>query len=134
MLSKRLSIALATALSLSTLLGVQLTEASPDVETNQAKKYLIAFKNEKLPQDVETLIVGAGGQVIEPMPDIGGLEVESSDPSFLSNLKSIPGIQAANLELSYRLDDPLKKLSAPRVEPVTDIPQAVDVDDYWNYQ
>lgn len=53
---------------------------------SSAKNYLAAFQK-ALPLDYELVIANAGGNVLRAMPELGGLEVASYNPDFLSNLK-----------------------------------------------
>ncbi|WP_042462095.1 S8 family serine peptidase [Neobacillus dielmonensis] len=86
------------AISLSSL-NLQASAQAP------AKTYLIAYKQSSLPKTYQQDINKAGGEVINAIPEIGGLEVRSSNPNFLSNLKSNSSISAANVEMRYKLDD-----------------------------
>ncbi|MFC3886343.1 S8 family serine peptidase [Bacillus songklensis] len=99
----------------------------------QSKNYLVAFK-QNIPANYESLIKNAGGTVVRALPEIGGLEVKSSQSSFLDNLKEISSIQAANLEvthhLAYKENDP----AAADGQPITDIPQPENINSYWKYQ
>ncbi len=73
--------------------------------TSPVKSYLIAYNQSSLPKTYQTDIKNAGGEVINAIPEIGGLEVRSSNPNFLNNLKSNSSILAANVEMHYKLDD-----------------------------
>jgi subtilisin family serine protease len=86
------------ALSLSSF-NLQASATSP------TKSYLIAYNQSSLPNTYQIDIKNAGGEVINDIPEIGGLEVRSSNPNFLSNLKSNSSIIAANVEMHYKLDD-----------------------------
>ncbi|AHV99530.1 S8 family serine peptidase [Paenibacillus sabinae] len=97
-------------------------------QASQKQKYVIAFQS-SLPANYETLITKAGGKVLRALPELGGLEAESERADFLSNLSGVSGIQAANPELEYKLDE---DTAAADGQPVTDIPQ--DADTYWPYQ
>lgn len=99
----------------------------------QVKTYAIAFK-QQIPDDYTTVIANAGGKVLRVMPELAGLEVQSDNPNFLSNLKAVKDIQAANVELVVKLNDKRINPQTADGQPVTDIPQADNTDVYWNYQ
>lgn len=111
------------ALSLSSF-NLQASATSP------TKSYLIAYKQSSLPTTYQTDIKNAGGEVINAIPEIGGLEVRSSNPTFLSNLKSNSSIIAANAEMHYKLDD--EQPAAPDGKPVTLTPDQDGT--YWSSQ
>ncbi|MED4750809.1 S8 family peptidase [Brevibacillus choshinensis] len=98
-----------------------------------SQTYAIVFKK-NLPSNYEEIISKAGGNVLRTLPKIGGLEVESSDPGFLKNLKGVSGIQAANIEMKQKLDFKKVDPSTTDGQPVTDIPQADEIYSYWDYQ
>ncbi len=99
----------------------------------QNKTYTIAFKK-NIPGNYSKIIANAGGKVLRVMPEIAGLEVQSDNPNFLDNLKEIKDIQAANIELTFKLDNDSIEPQAADSLPVTDIPQADMIDSYWDYQ
>ncbi|EGW37133.1 S8 family serine peptidase [Desulfosporosinus sp. OT] len=103
-------------------------EAAP-TNTN----YTIAFQ-QQIPADYDLVISQAGGTVLQVLPEVSGLEVQSDNPSFLNNLKVVKGIQAANVELVSKLENKEVNPVAANGQPVTDIPQADQTDSYWNYQ
>lgn len=89
-----------TALSFSLLVGVQtnVTKASP--EPNQ---YVIAYKG-KLPSNFSEKIASAGGKVERVIEEVGIVEVASTNPSFLTNMKKDANVQAADQELEAYLE------------------------------
>ncbi|OIK16291.1 peptidase [Bacillus sp. MUM 116] len=118
------------ALVASSVLAISL--ASFNLHTSaavQSKNYLIAY-NQSLPKDYQTAIKNAGGEVLNAIPEIGGLEVRSSDPNFLNNLKPNSGIAAANVEMSHKLDD--EQPAGADGKPVTLHPDADGT--YWSSQ
>lgn len=127
-MNKNKSLGLVVAISL-----IMATFIAPAGAAPTKNNYTIAFQ-QQIPADYDLAISKAGGKVIRVLPEVAGLEAQSENPSFLTNLKGVKGIQAANIELSLKLDkkeiDPL----AANGQPVTDIPQADQTDSYWNYQ
>lgn len=121
-----LSILLYTSLVLTTF--IVPAEAAP-----QTKTYAIAFR-QQIPNNYAAIMANAGGKVLRVMPEIGGLEVQSDNPNFLANLKGVKDIQAANVELVMKLDNEKVDPQAADGQPVTDIPQADQIDSYWSYQ
>ncbi|KIL41500.1 peptidase [Gordoniibacillus kamchatkensis] len=135
-MKSKLTVTLACSVALSAVLFGATGYSKPAQQQNAAadtaaRSYLIAFTG-SLPANYGDTIAKAGGQVVRAMPELGGLEVRSADPGFLTNLKSVKGIQAANLELSHKLTDGLSEPAAADGQPVTDIPQ--DSPTFWPYQ
>lgn len=120
---------LSVALTASLFVGSSSLVSAKSVSTS----YLVAFKND-LPSDYESMIEEAGGEVVRALPAIGGLEIKSNDRNFMKNLKGVRGVQAANIELTHKLDYKKIDPSAADGQPVTDIPQPEDIDSYWEYQ
>ncbi|WP_249596098.1 S8 family serine peptidase [Peribacillus frigoritolerans] len=65
--------------------------------------YAIAFKG-GLPENYQEVIRKAGGKVTKVLPEVGGIEAQSDEPSFLKNLKANSSIEAANREIPLTLD------------------------------
>lgn len=130
-MKKKITAAVISSLMLSaTLFGATGFSKSPDnSEASSVPKYLVAF-HQSLPSNYADLMANAGGKVLRAMPEIGGVEVESSSSDFLTKLKSVRGIQAANAEMPHYLE--LNDPAAADGQPVTDIPQ--DASSYWSYQ
>ncbi|MDN3017885.1 S8 family serine peptidase [Paenibacillus sp. BSR1-1] len=97
------------AIVASSVLAMSLLGFSTSVHTSASvqtvsKNYLIAY-SQSLPKNYLAEIKNAGGEVLRAMPEVGGLEVRSSNPNFLSQLKSSATIVAANSERVYKLED-----------------------------
>jgi subtilisin family serine protease len=93
----------------SSLLALSLATVPRNVMTTVhaqavAKNYIIAYNQSSLPPGYETAIKNAGGKVISAMPEVGGVEVSSTDPNFLDNISKSTNISAANLERTYKLN------------------------------
>ncbi|MED3993714.1 S8 family serine peptidase [Peribacillus frigoritolerans] len=65
--------------------------------------YAIAFKG-GLPENYQEVIRKAGGKITKVLPEVGGIEAQSDEPSFLKNLKANSSIEAANREIPLTLD------------------------------
>ncbi|MEV5111972.1 S8 family serine peptidase [Peribacillus frigoritolerans] len=65
--------------------------------------YAIAFKD-GLPENYQEVIRKAGGKITKVLPEVGGIEAQSDEPSFLKNLKANSSIEAANREIPLTLD------------------------------
>ncbi|MEH7097880.1 S8 family serine peptidase [Neobacillus vireti] len=121
----------AMALAASSILAISLSSFNLHTSaTTTAKSYLIAYNQSSLPKTYQTDIKNAGGVVINAIPEIGGLEVRSSNPNFLSNLKSNTNIIAANVEMNYKLDD--EQPAGADGKPVTLTPDEDGT--YWSSQ
>lgn len=130
-MKKKLSVTLATSVIVSATLFGATGYSKPAPSAAPAQSYVIAFK-QSLPADYASVIAKAGGEVVRAIPELGSLEVRSSSSGFLSALKNVTDIQAANLELSHKLADGLTDPAAADGQPVTDIPQ--DAPSFWSYQ
>jgi lantibiotic leader peptide-processing serine protease len=122
--------ALTTALATTALAGSAFAAPQSTAET---MSYLVAFQKD-LPADYSTIISNAGGQVVRAIPELGGVEVSTSNPHFLGNLKGVSGILSAGVEMTHKLDYKLNDPAAADGLPVTDIPQPENTSSYWNYQ
>ncbi|SCC04432.1 Subtilase family protein [Fictibacillus enclensis] len=119
------------AIVTSSILALSLTSFNPQTSAAPlSKNYLIAYNQSSLPKTYQTDIKNAGGVVINAIPEIGGLEVRSSNPNFLSNLKSNSSIIAANVEMHYKLDD--EQPAGADGQPVTLQPDKNGT--YWSSQ
>ncbi|MEI5908716.1 S8 family serine peptidase [Bacillus spongiae] len=80
--------------------------AEKQVTEKQGKNlYVIAFESE-LPKEYEEIIEKAGGQVVKVLPEVGGIQAQSDEPAFLSNLKKVQSIEVANEEVPLALNQP----------------------------
>jgi lantibiotic leader peptide-processing serine protease len=131
-LSKIFLVSVLASVSLFSAIGNTHAASKHTATTPSAQKYLIAFQQNQLPSDFATTISNAGGKVVQAIPQIGGVEVTSTDGGFLDHLKGTSGIQGANIELIHKLDDMTNDPVAADGQIVTDIPQ--NADSYWNYQ
>jgi subtilisin family serine protease len=69
-----------------------------------AKMYTVAFASGSLPANVDQLVAKAGGTIVVRIPQIGGLGVLSSSPSFAATMSSTASVAAA--ETSARTSVP----------------------------
>ncbi|MBZ6488506.1 S8 family serine peptidase [Priestia aryabhattai] len=96
-----------TLLSVTLGAGVLAIGGAPTQAKSQNKEmdntYAIAFKS-GLPENYQEIIRKAGGKVTKVLPEVGGIEAQSDQPSFLKSLKGIPSIEAANREIPLTLD------------------------------
>lgn len=71
-------------------------------------KYTVAFGSSSLPANVDKLVADAGGTIVARLPQIGGLGVVSSNPSFAAKMDGIASVAAtqASIKTSLRpIDD-----------------------------
>jgi subtilisin family serine protease len=130
-LKKKITAVTVSSILLTSILFAGIVQSKSVVPTPEKQKYVIAFQN-NLPADYDSLIANAGGKVLRAIPELGGLEAESVQPSFLSNLRGVAGIRAANVEIIHTLDEAAIDPSAADGQPVTDIPQ--NAASFWPYQ
>jgi lantibiotic leader peptide-processing serine protease len=63
-----------------------------------AAHYVIAFNQPSgLPNNVDKMVAAAGGTIVERIPEIGGIGVESSNPNFASAMSSNASVKAVGL-------------------------------------
>ena len=100
-----------TLLSISLGIGILTVSGVPAqaaIEKNPSSSqeikvdnlYVIAFKS-SFPKDYREIIEQAGGTIVKILPEVGGVEVQSEQPSFLEKIKNNPSIEAANKEISF---------------------------------
>lgn len=122
------------AIVASSILAISLSSFTANMHTSAtsqitSKNYLIAY-SKTLPKDYQTQIKNAGGEVVNSIPEIGGVEVRSADPSFLNQLGKSASIVAANVEKSHKLND--EEPAAADGNPVSLTPDPDGT--YWSSQ
>src|SRR5690348_1424662 len=90
------------ALALPVLLWSSLTLAQ------SSKTYVVAFNQQSgLPANVDQLVTSAGGKIVAKLPEIGGIEVTSSDANFISKIAKDSSVRAADEATPTQLIDPV---------------------------
>ncbi|MGW6663906.1 S8 family serine peptidase [Peribacillus sp. NPDC055009] len=96
-----------TVLSIAVGAGILSVGGDPAQAKSQNQEmndtYAIAFKS-GLPENYQEVIRKAGGKVTKVLPEVGGIEAQSDEPSFLKNLKGNSSIEAANREIPLTLN------------------------------
>ncbi|MCT4479843.1 S8 family serine peptidase [Peribacillus frigoritolerans] len=96
-----------TVLSIAVGAGILSVGGDPTQAMSQNQEmndtYAIAFKS-GLPENYQEVILKAGGKVTKVLPEVGGIEAQSDEPSFLKNLKGNSSIEAANREIPLTLN------------------------------
>lgn len=96
-----------TVLSIAVGAGILSVGCVPAQAKSQNQEmndtYAIAFKS-GLPENYQEVIRKAGGKVTKVLPEVGGIEAQSDEPSFLKNLKGNSSIEAANREIPLTLN------------------------------
>jgi len=77
-----------------------------------SKTYVVAFQQQSLPANVDQLVANSGGKMVAKLPEIGGIEVESSDPNFITNIAKDASVRAADEATPTRLIDPVAQDAA----------------------
>jgi len=72
-----------------------------------SKTYVVAFQQQNLPANVDQLVSNSGGQILAKLPQIGGIEVESSDPNFIAKIARDSSVRAADEATPTKLIDPI---------------------------
>lgn len=95
-MKKKSALILALALGLTTVAGVSNTAVNAEAP---AQKYLVIFKqHSNLPAGYEALVEQAGGTVTREIPQLGAVEVLSTDANFLKSVKASSLVQDASVE------------------------------------
>jgi hypothetical protein len=76
-----------------------VTSAAPaatrDVGAPAGTVFTVAFANSSLPANVDQLVAAAGGKIVVRLPQIGGIGVVSSNPSFAATMSASASVAAA---------------------------------------
>lgn len=80
---------------------------SSSLLAQNSKTYIVAFQQQNLPANVDQLVANSGGKILAKLPQIGGIEVDSSDPNFISNIAKDSSVRAADEATPTRLIDPV---------------------------
>lgn len=79
-----------------------------------SQHYTVAFNSpNSLPANVDQMVKNAGGTIVERIPQIGGIGVESSNPSFASDIAKNSSVKAADVSVQAGLIDPVESDAAP---------------------
>lgn len=130
-MKKKVAAVTVSSILIATSLFASSGYSKPANQELGKQKYVIAFKS-NLPADYDMIVTKAGGKVLRAIPELGGLEVESDQSSFLSNLSGVVDIRAANVEMVHTLDEQKIDPAAADGQLVTDIPQ--NAASFWQYQ
>lgn len=70
--------------------------------------WVVAFQNaNSLPDNVDSIVANAGGQILVKVPEIGGIAVTSSNPNFGANIVANVQVKAADVATPTALIDPV---------------------------
>jgi subtilisin family serine protease len=82
------------------------TAPSTSVAGGSAQTFVVAFKGNGLPSNVDKIVADAGGTIVLRLPEIAGIAVSSSDPAFATRIAANASVQAADPATETRLIDP----------------------------
>ena len=135
MKNKKVAIVMTMALGLATVAGVGAASVPAHADQSVEQKYVVVFNDpSSLPAGYETIIQGAQGKITRALPELGGVQVVSSNPSFLDQVRSSSLVAGASLESIITPEDGVKG-AAPEVLQVEDNPAAAATHDlYKTYQ
>ncbi|HYZ87730.1 MAG TPA: S8 family serine peptidase [Myxococcales bacterium] len=72
--------------------------------------YVVAFNQPNgLPNNVDQIVAAAGGQIVERIPEIGGIGVISSNPNFVSAISANSSVKAADVATEISLTPTLSQ-------------------------
>lgn len=93
----------------SIFLAVPAVKTHADVPT----AYVVAFNQSSgLPANADQIVANAGGTITTRIPEIGGIEVSSTNPSFAAQVATDPSVKAADVATPTQLIDPVVDDSA----------------------
>jgi subtilisin family serine protease len=82
------------------------TAPSAAATSSAEKTWVVAFKGNGLPADVDQMVADAGGRIVGRAPEIGGIAVSSANPDFGTAVKSKAGVLAADVATEVKLITP----------------------------
>ena len=108
----KVTLALASGLLFTACLDRPEGPASPsaDVAATAAKNWVVVFKQDNLPANVEKLVADAGGTILSRVPEIGAVSASSANPNFGAAIKQNVSVRAADLAGEMRLILPSEDL------------------------
>jgi lantibiotic leader peptide-processing serine protease len=130
--NKKVALAMTMALGLATVAGLTVpAHADQTVE----QKYVVVFNDlSSLPAGYENIIQSAQGTITRALPQLGGVQVVSTNPSFLDQVRSSSLVAGASLESTITPEEGVKG-ETPEVLQVEDDAEAASTHDlYEEYQ
>src|SRR5690242_13961654 len=77
---------------------------SASAQAPAAQHFVIAFNQQSgLPANVDSIVRNAGGTITERVPEIGGIGVVSSSPSFAAAIAANASVKSVDLATSIGL-------------------------------
>jgi hypothetical protein len=78
--------------------------------------YTVAFASSSLPANVDKLVADAGGTIVARLPQIGGIAVVSSSPTFAAKMDAVASVAASqpSVKSSVKPIDTANVQTAPR--------------------
>jgi subtilisin family serine protease len=99
-------LALAGSLALVSCAERAEDPASPSADLSTAaaeKSWVVVFKQDKLPADVEKMVADAGGTIKSRVPEIGAISVSSANDNFGAAMEQNTAVRAADIAGKMRL-------------------------------
>jgi subtilisin family serine protease len=118
MTSRRITLALTCSLCLTACAERAESPTAPGVQFSVAgeKTWVVAFKGNGLPANVDKIVADAGGTIIMRIPEIGGIAVTSASPDFGVAVKGNNQVLAADESTQLTLGDPDNDVGAASAE------------------
>ncbi|MDX6481556.1 MAG: hypothetical protein QOG85_2066 [Gaiellaceae bacterium] len=80
--------------------------ATSGAASQDSTLYSIAFTNPSgLPANVDQMVANAGGTIVDRIPEIGGIGVQSSNPNFLSAIQANSSVKAAGVAVTTSIPE-----------------------------
>src|SRR5947209_1488061 len=71
-----------------------------------SQHYTVAFTSQNsLPSNVDQMVANAGGSIVERIPEIGGIGVDSSNPNFAADMAKNNSVKAADVSAETSLPE-----------------------------
>ncbi len=82
------------------------TGASASPQQDSTTLYTVAFTNPSgLPANVNDIVADAGGTIVDRIPEIGGIGVQSSNPNFVSAIQANSKVKAAGVAVATSIPE-----------------------------
>lgn len=104
MTTRRVTLAIAGSLVFAACSERTESPTAPAAAISAAEKtWVIAFKGNGLPADVDKMVADAGGTIVARIPEIGAIGVSSANPNFGTAVKTKSGVLAADVAGEVKL-------------------------------
>jgi subtilisin family serine protease len=98
------------------LTAFALAGAVTAAQAQTAPTYVVAFKQQALPPDVDRLVAAAGGTIVARLPEIGGIAVQSANTAFVAQISADASVRSADVAVEAKVG-PVAESTPPSPPP-----------------